>query len=59
MAGKRPASTASRPNISGSHFEPGLKLSELSPGIRDARKEELWKETTKALSEQTLALERG
>ena len=40
------------PEFLRSHFQPGLKLSELSPEIRDARKEELWKEATDALSEQ-------
>ena len=35
-----------------SQLRPGLKLSELSPAERDARKDELWKKTIEALSEQ-------
>ena len=41
-------------------LQPGVKLSELSPEVRDARKEDALEEDDyRALSEQTLALERG
>ncbi|MFO0888218.1 MAG: MobF family relaxase [Isosphaeraceae bacterium] len=34
------------------HLEPGVKLSQLRPEVRDARKEGLWKQASEALSRQ-------
>jgi conjugative relaxase-like TrwC/TraI family protein len=40
------------PEFLRSQFQPGLKLSELRPEIRDARKTDIWKAATHALAEQ-------